>query len=180
GPRRAEIAPRSRGVRVLLLASDPFPPTRVDVAVLYGEELSSRGHRIDWLMQSEAPCARAYVRRYASGIALVGPTDAGSSLARRFRKHVLGIVHDLKLFRLLRTKRYDVVEVKDKFVSGVLALVAARMFGVPFVYWLSYPFPEHYLYRARAGDAPYPLLYRLRGTAFKLMLYRILLPGADH
>lgn len=180
GIRRAEYETRARGVRVLLLSSDTFPPKRVDVTVLYGEELSKRGHRIDWVMQSEAACSRAYVTRCASGIAFVGPTDTGSSLPRRFRKHVLGILHDLKLLRLLRTKRYDIVEVKDKFVSAIVALVAARMLGLRFVYWLSYPFPEHYLYRAKAGDAPYPLLYRLRGTAFKLMLYKILLPAADH
>ncbi|MFS8606769.1 MAG: glycosyltransferase family 4 protein [Gammaproteobacteria bacterium] len=170
----------ARGMRVLLLAGDTFPPKRVDLTVLYGEELSRRGHRIDWLLQSDAPCSRAYVTRYARGVAIVGPTDTGCSLARRVRKHVLSIVHDFKVLGLLRKKRYDVVEVKDKFVSGVFALVAARMLGVKFVYWLSYPFPEHYLYRYRAGDAPYPLLYWLRGTAFKLLLYKVLLPGADH
>lgn len=176
---RAENHAGAGGVRVLLLAGDPFPPKRVDVTVLYGEELSKRGHRIDWLMQSEAHCPRAYVKRYAGGVAFVGPTDTGSSLARRVRKHVLGIAHDLKVFGLLRTNRYDVVEVKDKFVSGVFALVAARIFGAKFVYWLSYPFPEHYLYRSKTGDAPYPRLYWLRGTAFKLLLYKVLLPGAD-
>src|SRR5690606_30005892 len=132
---RAENHAGAGGVRVLLLAGDPFPPKRVDVTVLYGEELSKRGHRIDWLMQSEAHCPRAYVKRYAGGVAFVGPTDTGSSLARRVRKHVLGIAHDLKVFGLLRTNRYDVVEVKDKFVSGVFALVAARIFGAKFVYW---------------------------------------------
>jgi glycosyltransferase involved in cell wall biosynthesis len=48
------------------------------------------------------------------------------------------------------------------------------------VYWLSFPFPEFYLTQARDGLAPYPWLYRLRGLGFQLMLYKILLPAADH
>jgi glycosyltransferase involved in cell wall biosynthesis len=73
-----------------------------------------------------------------------------------------------------------VLEVKDKFLAGILALVAARLFRIRFVYWLSFPIPEYYLLRARDGTARYPLLYLLRGWAFKWLLYRCLLPGADH
>lgn len=54
------------------------------------------------------------------------------------------------------------------------------MFKTPFVYWLSYPLPESYLIRARDGTARYPLLYLVRGTVFKFLLYRVLLPAAAH
>jgi len=167
-------------LRLLVVSSDPFPPTRVDVSVLFGTELAQRGHRIDWILQSEAACPRAYVTRWGGGDAWVGATDLGHSLFSRLRKHALGIVNDLQLFMRLRRTRYDVVEVKDKFVAGMLAMLACRLFRTPFVYWLSFPFPEYYLLRARDGTARYPLLYRLRGLAFKWLLYRILLPAADH
>ncbi|HEX6998139.1 MAG TPA: glycosyltransferase family 4 protein [Gammaproteobacteria bacterium] len=172
--------PSRRLLRLLVISSDTYPPRRVDVSVLFGEELAGRGHRIDWLLQSEAPCARAYATPWGGGMAFVGAIDLGASLPRRVRKHALGIVNDLKVFGLLRRGRYDAVIVKDKFVSGIAALLAARLSRTRFVYWLSYPFPEYYLERADAGDARYPLLYRVRGTAFKVMLYRWLLPAADH
>ncbi|HEY8518629.1 MAG TPA: glycosyltransferase family 4 protein [Gammaproteobacteria bacterium] len=172
--------PLRQPLRLLVIASDTYPPRRVDVSVLFGEELAGRGHGIDWVLQSEAPCGRAYVTSWGGGTVYVGAMDHGDSLARRVRKHLLGILNDLKVFRLLRRGRYDAVIVKDKFVSGVAALLAARLARTRFVYWLSYPFPEHYLYLARSGDARYPLLYRVRGTAFKVMLYRWLLPAADH
>jgi glycosyltransferase involved in cell wall biosynthesis len=163
-----------------VVTSDTYPPTRVDVSVLFGEELAGRGHHIDWILQSEEHLERAYTTRWGGGTVWVTPADRRPSLLSRVRKHLMGIVHDARVFPLLRSGRYDVVEVKDKFLSGLLALIAARWYHKRLVYWLSYPFPEHYLNRARDGSAPYPFLYRMRGNAFAFLLYRVLLPAADH
>jgi len=177
---RAARGSDPRRLRILVVSSDTYPPTRVDVSVLFGVELAARGHEIDWILQSEAACPRAYVVRWGSGRIWVGATDLGQSLASRLRKHALGIANDIRLFSRLRRGRYDAIEVKDKFLSGILALIASRLFHTPFIYWLSYPFPEHYLLRAKDGTARYPLLYRFRGLTFKILLYRLLLPAADH
>jgi glycosyltransferase involved in cell wall biosynthesis len=177
-------APREPGrrdtVRLLVASSDLFPPTRVDVAVLFGAELASRGHRIDWIFQSGAECAKGYATPWGGGTAWVGSTDLGTSLVSRLRKHVRGILHDLKVFSLPRRNNYDLIQVKDKFIAGVFAVIAARVYRKPFVYWLSYPFPEAYLLAARDGTARYPILYRVRGAGFRFLLYRVLLPAADH
>jgi glycosyltransferase involved in cell wall biosynthesis len=167
-------------LRLLVVSSDTYPPTRVDVSVLFGIEMASRGHEIDLILQSEAACPHPYVTRWEGGRAWVGATDLGHSLFSRLRKHAFGIANDLRLFSRLRQTRYDAVEVKDKFLSGVFALIASRLFRARFIYWLSYPFPEHYLLLAKDGTARYPLLYRVRGLAFKWLLYRWLLPAADH
>jgi glycosyltransferase involved in cell wall biosynthesis len=169
-----------RRLRLLIVSSDTFPPTRVDVSVLFGVELAGRGHQIDWILQSEAACARSYVTEWGGGQVWVGATDLGESLFRRIRKHVLGIANDFGLFSRLRRTRYDAVEVKDKFLAGAIAAIACRLFHTRFIYWLSYPFPEHYLLRAKDGTARYPRLYVLRGVIFKWLLYRWLLRAAGH
>jgi glycosyltransferase involved in cell wall biosynthesis len=174
------MAPAHPPFRLLVVSSDTFPPTRVDVAILFAVELAGRGHRVDWILQSEAPCRRAYVCDWGGGRAWVGATDPGHSLFHRLRKHALGIANDLRIFSRLRRKRYDAVEIKDKFLAGIFAVIASRLYRIPFVYWLSYPYPEHYLECARDGTARYPLLYRLRGQSFKWLLYRWLLPAAKH
>ena len=166
--------------RLLVVSSDLYPPTRVDVSVLFGEELSGRGHKIDWILQSEADCSRSYVTSWGGGQVWVAPSNHSQSLIGRLLKHAAGIWNDARVFSLLRGPGYDAIEVKDKFVGGVFALLAARLYHKRFVYWLSFPFPELYLSKARDGLAPYPLLYRLRGGAFEFLLYRILLPAADH
>jgi glycosyltransferase involved in cell wall biosynthesis len=166
--------------RLLVISSDPYPPTRVDVSVLFAEELVGRGHQIDWILQSEQHCSRSYVAAWGGGRAWVASADHRPSLLSRIHKHLAGIWNDSRVFGLLKGDRYDGVEVKDKFVSAVLALLAARLHGKKFIYWLSYPFPEEYLRRARDGIARYPILYRIRGASFGFLLYRILLPAADH
>jgi glycosyltransferase involved in cell wall biosynthesis len=167
-------------LRLLVISSDTYPPTRVDVSVLFGIEMAGRGHEIDLILQSEAACPHPYVTQWAGGRAWVGATDHGHSLLSRLRKHAFGIANDLRLFSRLRQTQYDAVEVKDKFLSGVFALMASRLYRARFIYWLSYPFPEHYLLRAKDDSARYPLLYKVRGLAFKWLLYRWLLPAADH
>lgn len=173
-------APAHPRLRLLVLSSDTFPPTRVDVSVLFGEELAGRGHRIDWVLQSEADCDRPYVAHWGGGQVWVAPTNHQRSLLARLAKHAAGIWNDARVFSLLRGDRYDAIEVKDKFIAGLFAVLAARLYRKRFVYWLSFPFPEFYLTKARDGLAPYPLLYRIRGHAFGLMLYKFLLPAADH
>jgi glycosyltransferase involved in cell wall biosynthesis len=174
------LSERMTRLRLLVVSSDTYPPTRVDVAVLFGVELAARGHEIDLILQSEAACQRSYVATWAGGRVWVGRTDLGRSLFRRLRKHALGIANDCRMFSRLRHTPYDAVEIKDKFLSGVLALIAARLYRAKFIYWLSYPFPEDYLERAKDGSARYPRLYVIRGVVFKWLLYRWLLPTADH
>jgi glycosyltransferase involved in cell wall biosynthesis len=73
-----------------------------------------------------------------------------------------------------------VLEVKDKFLTGILAIIASRLYHTKFIYWLSFPLPEYYLLRAKEGTARYPRLYVWRGKGFHWILYRWLLPAADH
>jgi glycosyltransferase involved in cell wall biosynthesis len=178
-PALPKVMPRGT-FRMLGVSSDTYPPWRVDVAVLFGEELARRGHRIDWILQSEDACSSAYVATWGGGSVWVGPTDLGTSRMRRVRKHCLGILHDMKLFSRLGSGDYDFITVKDKFIAGGFAALAARWFRKRFVYWLSYPFPEASLLGARDGTARYPILYWIRGGIFSFLLYRIILPAADH
>ncbi|MFX4861179.1 hypothetical protein ABTC05_19260, partial [Acinetobacter baumannii] len=50
---------------LLIVSSDNFPPQRVDISVLFGEQLAARGHRLDWLLQSEDACDAPYSTQWA-------------------------------------------------------------------------------------------------------------------
>ncbi|MDO6462003.1 glycosyltransferase family 4 protein [Granulosicoccaceae sp. 1_MG-2023] len=167
-------------VKLLIVSSDTWKPFRVDVTVLFGEEIAGRGHQLDWILQSEDACDKAFETQWGGGTVWVGRTDVRDSLLARIRKHTLGILHDLTLFKRVRQGDYDAVEVKDKFISGIWAVLAKKLYKVRFIYWLSYPFPEDYLYRAGEPGTRWPLLYRIRGRVFHILLYRFLLPNADH
>ena len=173
------LTPNSN-LKLLFISADKFPPFRVDVSVLFGKEIVGRGHAIDWLLQSDKPLHRAYQTQWSGCMVQVGPRETGTSMVSRVKNHFYSIFHDFKMFRMLKHPGYHFILVKDKFISGLMAIAASRLYGIKFIYWLSFPFPEDYLFQVQEGIARYPLLYWIRGHIFGFLLYRILLPFADH
>jgi glycosyltransferase involved in cell wall biosynthesis len=167
-------------LRMLVVAGDTYPATRVDVATLFVGHLAARGHHFDWILQSEAATESSEIVPWGTGQVWVGRTNTGTSLLSRTTKHVLGILHDLRLFPLMASGRYDIIQVRDKFLSGIFAAIAARIFRKRFVYWLSFPIPEMYMLLADEAQGLYKMLYRIRGATFRLLLYRLLMPAASH
>ncbi|MEQ8857275.1 MAG: glycosyltransferase [Pseudomonadales bacterium] len=166
-------------MRYLFLTDDTYPPSRVDVSVLFGEEMTALGDEIDWVMQSEAPLRRTTRLPYARGHVWLGPSAEGNgALAKALRK-LQRTLHVFRVFRLAARGNYDFIQVKDRFVGGVLALLAARLAGTKYVFWLAYPFPESWIYDAETGAARFPLASRVRGYVSKFLLYRIILKYAD-
>nr|MBF0221954.1 glycosyltransferase family 4 protein [Desulfobulbaceae bacterium] len=169
-----------RTINMLILAEDKFPPFRVDVSTLFGKKLANMGYNIDWVMQSEKDCTKSYQIEWGGGCAWVAATDNGTNRYRRIKKHLLKIGNELRVLQLALKKRYKVLQVKDDFISALFAITAAKITRAKFVYWLSYPIPESDIYQYKAGTARYPLLYLIRGTLFKFLLYKIIMPSAEH
>jgi glycosyltransferase involved in cell wall biosynthesis len=167
-------------MRILFLAADKYPPFRVDVSVLFGREMVSRGHTIHWLLQSEKPLDKDIETKWQGGPAWVGKTDTGPSLWSRFRMHFYNFLNDFKMFKLMAHTPYDIVIVKDKFIAGVMAVLASRVFNTKLIYWLSFPFDEDSFFRVKEKTVRYPLLYLIRGIIFRGLLYRIIMPGCEH
>jgi glycosyltransferase involved in cell wall biosynthesis len=167
-------------LRILFISADKYPPFRVDVSVLFGKEIISRGHCIDWILLSEEECNKSYNTQWNGSRVWVGKTNNGSSRLARTIKHLYSIKNDLILFRLLRQSSYDFIQVKDKFISAIFAIIAAKRHQTKFVYWLSFPFPEAASYAAKTGTARYPIFYLIKGFVLKILLYKIILPKAYH
>jgi glycosyltransferase involved in cell wall biosynthesis len=169
-----------RKLRILFVTSDKYPPFRPAARVIFGEEFVARGHVIDWLIQAERDCDASFEITYGLGTAYIAATDDGDSRRLRFRKHLLDFLNDLKMFRLVRRNRYDLIQVKDKYLAALLAILASKKGKTRFAYWLAFPHAEASLLEAREGTARYRYFYLLRGLFFKLLLYKIILPAADH
>jgi glycosyltransferase involved in cell wall biosynthesis len=76
-----------------------------------------------------------------------------------------------------------VIQVRDMTVTALFGIMIARLKGVQFFYWLSYPISEGYIERARAigfkGGVRF-WLPLMQGTFGKWLIYRVVLPRADH
>jgi glycosyltransferase involved in cell wall biosynthesis len=97
---------------------------------------------------------------------------------------ILGYWHDLRIYRLIKQNKYDFVQVRDKVFVALVAVIAVRRNGPPFYYWMSFPFPEADIFRARDREINLPFLkrvfYRVRGILTGWVLYKFVLPRANH
>lgn len=169
-----------RKLRILFITSDKYPPYRPAAKAIFSEELVDRGHKIDWIIQAEKSNRDFRREEFGNGIAYVGATDDGESRWARLRKHLLDIQNDFRMFQLIRRENYDLVQVKDKYLAAILALIISKARGVKYFYWLAYPHAEASLYSAKMAYARYRWLTYLKGVAYHFCLYKIILRFADH
>jgi glycosyltransferase involved in cell wall biosynthesis len=113
-------------------------------------------------------------------MAYIAPANDGTGRMARFRKHWWDFCNDWLVFRLLRTRQYSLIQIKDKYLGALIAIAAARVHGVPVFYWLAYPHGEASSYAAQQGIARYALFYALRGRVQRWLLYRVIMPACAH
>jgi glycosyltransferase involved in cell wall biosynthesis len=78
---------------------------------------------------------------------------------------------------------YDCIQVRDMSVTALAGLLAARLKGIRFVYWLSYLQSEGHIARARARGPRAGLKYwypLIEGMVGRFIVYKLVLPRADH
>jgi glycosyltransferase involved in cell wall biosynthesis len=161
----------------LQLVPEPLPTFRADVATLFGKYLPRHG-----------------VQCHVVGKGSVAPADnqgfASSRRARagaRWKAELSFLCLCLRALLGASRRSHDAVQVRDMVSIGLLALLIARVKGLPMVYWLSYLMSEGRIERARDS------LQRLRGARRwrarlvlakglleRWLLYRVLLPRVDH
>lgn len=163
-------------VRLLFATAESWPTFRPDVAVLFGKYLPRLGVRSD-LVAGGTPGDRA---EWGGGEALTCDIDCGPA-----RRHLRTFVHGVRLLVARgRPGGCHAVQVRDLPVLAAVGLLVARWRGLPFFYWMSYPIPEGEIALARerglsAGAARF-LFPWVSGRLGRLLLYRFVLPRADH
>lgn len=169
------------GIDLFYSVPEFLPPWRLDVGHLFGEQLRGRGIAVTWSMwrQEAGPCARVGW----DGQEVFVPRSFGrDGLVGRLLSRVARAACEIPLFfRLLFGRRHTVIQARDvRYLFALLGWLAARLRGAKFVYWLSYPFPEHYLDWAARSRGLGRLARLLEGRLTFWFLYRWLLHRADH
>lgn len=162
-------------LKILQLVPESLPTFRPDVAVLFGKYLPRHDVLCDIVgMASPLP-------PQAQGFRSV--RTARFQPSRLLRELAFQGVCLRALFGARRGE-CDAVQVRDMVPTGLLGLLAARLKGLPFYYWVSYLISEGRVARARASLAQRQTLRgRLvlcKGLLEQWLLYRVLLPRADH
>lgn len=164
-------------MKLLFLTAETCPTFRADVAVLFGKYLPRHGVHSD-IVAGRTPGHSEPVE-WGGGETFL--CDISGGQAKRYIKTLFhGVKH---LFTADRT-RYQAIQVRDMPVLAAFGLLAAGFKRRPFYYWMSYPMPEAQMALAKerafsAGLVKF-LFPWLRGRIGRFLLYRVVLPGADH
>lgn len=168
-------------MRLFYFIADAYPAWRLDLVELFSVQLRSHGVETTWGTRRND---RGWLRTAEMhGNAAVLPVSLGKGgMAAKILNRLLEPFSELLIFlRLAFGRRFDVIQVRDdRYSAAFFALLAARLRGARFTYWLSFPFPEHDLAMAAEASGLRRLFLLLRGHLARAWLYRCILPAADH
>ncbi|WP_305821839.1 glycosyltransferase [Massilia brevitalea] len=173
---------RSRPLSIAYIVRDPLPPRRADVLTLFGAELPRHGVHAELVGQAGPDAADGPDGPDGTddtdGTGSTGQPDRGGMqvvgrLGSRFAAVFSPFWDVLGLLRAWRRVRPGCIQVRDKIASAFVAWLAARLLGVPFVYWMSFPIVEGFEVRRDAigkrGRGALWLAHALRAQAARLL-----------
>ncbi len=163
-------------VRLMFLTAEPWPTFRADVVVLFGKYLPRLGVHSD-LVAGRTPGEAS--QPWSCGDTYLCDISCGT-----VKKNLRMFWHVWRQLRRLDLARYDAIQVRDLPLPAALALWVARRNRLPFYYWMSYPMPEGQIALAQerglsAGIKKFVFPW-LRGRVGRFLLYKVVLPRADH
>ena len=168
-------------MRLFYFITDSHPAWRVDLVELFSKELKNLGLDTDWSMRRDdtglwntvnSSGQIIYLPLFIAGIPIITP------IIRRLGEFFGEI---FLMFKLIFGTYYDFIQVRDdRYTAAFLALIAARLRGSKFIYWVSFPFPENDSEKAGLTTGVRSVFFKLRGKISHWWLYKIMLPLADH
>ncbi len=165
-------------MRLMFATAEPCPTFRPDVAALFGKFLPRLGVATDVVAERARDVADEVC--WGGGEALL--VSGGSARPGRY---LASLAHCARSFSRADRDRYHALQVRDMPLVALIGLAIARLKGLPFFYWMSFPSPEGQIALARrrglsAGMAAFLIRLLWRGWVYRFVLYRIVLRRADH
>ncbi|MBA5690091.1 glycosyltransferase [Rugamonas apoptosis] len=165
----------SSPLRLLQFVPEPLPTFRADVAVLFGKYLPRLGVACHLVGPSNGKDAAS---------AADGQVTRSPYHGSRLRRELAYLALCVRLLWRADKHNCDVIQVRDMAAIGLLAMLWARLKGIPFVYWMSFLMCDGRIGNARAqlqnGGGVRAYLVLWKGLAERWLLNRVVLPGASH
>ena len=158
---------------------DYFPPYRVDVAELFGNHIAAKDVSIEWYMARNHKSHITYDTFLGQAVNLPIKLTPKNIFYKLFNKFFYWLYDLLGILKCL-FKVVDVIQVRDKYLAALVGLLVAKIKGIAFIYWCSYPFPEHDHACYQAEKRVKKLFYLARAKFGHLTLYRIVMPLSRH
>lgn len=165
-------------MHLLYFTAEQWPTFRPDVVALFGKYLPRYGVSCNLVTERDISSATAFDTPWGAGRAILCTVPQN-----RAGQYLVKFWHNLRILLSVDASQYDAIQVRDMTITALLGLMVARTKGLRFFYWLSYPQSEGQIERAKSRGLKggirfwFPLL---QGSFGQWLLYKIVLPRADH
>ncbi|MGZ5050858.1 MAG: glycosyltransferase family 4 protein [Methylobacter sp.] len=165
-------------LHMLYFTAEQWPTFRPDVAALFGKYLPRYRVTCDLVTEHHLDEKNKPHTPWGGGDAVLCEVPRN-----RAGQYLVKFWHNLRVLAAMDAKKYDAIQVRDMSLTALAGLIIARLKGVQFFYWLSYPHSEGQIESAKTRGIGGGLRFWFllgQGTLGMWLLYRIVLPRADH
>ena len=167
--------------RLFFAVPDYYPPWRLDVDELFAQQMPKFGMVVTWSMRRDiaGPCILTEHRGQSVYLPLKFPVNGVvGKIINKLTQYACEVV----LFsHLLFGPHFDIIQVRDRrYLFAFFGWLVARAQGAKFIYWSSYPFPEHLMEMGLAKQGVARAFYWLYGQLSWFYVYRFIMLVADH
>lgn len=156
---------------VLILTREEYPAYRVDVSHLFSD-LLSKYFKFTWLMNGKKNIDRKIIKNAQGEDVYINP------------KFLIKDKTHKALINLIRKKKFKLIICRDAFLIAPIYLIISKLYGIPFVYWMSYPMELGYINRGlsnlKSGNIFSAFIQLCIGFAGKASLYLFTLLACEH
>lgn len=162
-------------IKILMLPNNTYPTSHAVLEEVFTNILHNRGHEITWVMQSSEKLKKNKIVSWKGTKVHVTMAFPGTSRFGRLINHVLRCIGKiLIIYKNIKNENFDIVQVREGIIEGLLAVYLKNRYGIPFSFQYTYPRPGADIYTFKKGIARYPLIYYIRGMISKPILIWIM------
>ncbi len=140
-----------KSIRILFVVREQYPTFRADVACLFGKYLPRHDVLCDFVSDIDEERV-GKLPEWAAG-KVIGVTVPKSALRRQSKK----FLNNFFTMMRINAGTYDAIQVRDLPVTALVGLLIAKIKGVAFYYWMSFPQSEAQIARAMKSSNKWSL-----------------------
>lgn len=146
------------------MPNNTYPTSHTFLEEVFTNILHNKGHEITWVMQSSEKLKKNKAVSWKETKVYVTMASPGTSRFGRLINHVFRVIGKILIIhRLIKNETFDIIQVREGIIEGLLAVYLKKRYEIPFSFQYTFPFPEADIYAFRRGIARYPLIYYIRG-----------------
>lgn len=170
----------SNNIRIYYSIPEEFPPFRLDISELFSQSLAQKGLNITWYMRAPADHSASRKVEYFSAVCFMPPKLKNPVKLGKVINKFLYWSFDVFYLAKSMFSGYEIIQVRDKYFAALLGLFFSKLSGNTFIYWCSYPYPEHTLDLADKAKGIKRIMLKVQGKLAEFILYKIVIKYANH